>query len=30
VHATVADTNQLKRSEQPGMVAKTQANEQAH
>ncbi len=29
VHAMAADTNQLKRSEQPGMVAKTQANEQA-
>ena len=29
VHATAADTNQLKSSEQPGMEAKTQANEQA-
>jgi sortase A len=29
VHATAADTNQLKSSEQPGMEAKTQANKQA-
>ncbi len=28
VHATVADTNQLKSSEQSGMVAKTEADEQ--
>jgi sortase A len=29
VHAMAADTNQLKSSEQPGMEAKTQANEHA-
>jgi sortase A len=29
VHAMAADTNQLKSSEQPGMEAKSQANEQA-